>query len=235
MTTHSALASTRISVSVIAMSLALVMVAAAVVLILFVAPREATMGDVQRILYVHVAMAWSGLAGMIVVGLCGGIYLWRRNLAADHWAQAAAEVGWLCNLLTLVTGSLWARDAWGTWWTWDPRLTATLVLWVVYSSYLLLRAGVEDRHQRARLGAVVGLLGLLDIPLIVMATRWFRGMHPVAPEMDSTMRLVLLVSAISFFALFATLAVLRCSQLKLAAHLDFTGDKESWQPSSRHC
>ena len=123
---------------------------AAILAVFVIAPTEQTMGDAQRIVYVHVAVAWSGLWAFLVAAGAGLGYLVRRNLAWDYWSQAAAEVAWLCCALTLITGSLWARAAWGTWWTWDPRLTTTFILWAVLSGYLLLRAGLEDPCRRAR-------------------------------------------------------------------------------------
>jgi heme exporter protein C len=122
--------------------------------------------------------------------------------------------------LTLVTGSLWARAAWGVWWTWEPRLTATFVLWAIYAGYLLLRAGVEDPHRKARLAAVLAVVGALDLPLVIMATRWFRGIHPASPAMEPSMRAVLATSIVAFTALFAVLVVRRRAQLDLAGKLD---------------
>ncbi|MFO0969836.1 MAG: cytochrome c biogenesis protein [Gemmataceae bacterium] len=194
----------------------LVLLVPAVLMSFFYAPTEATMGQAQRIVYLHVPMAWCGLAGCLTLGFCGTCYLFRRNLAWDHWAQAAAEVGWLCCTLNLITGSLWARQAWGVWWTWEPRLTFTLVLWLIYAGYFLLRAGLDEPHRRARVSAVLALLGVADVPLILMATRWFRGVHPVAPEMDPRMRVTLLVSGLSFVVFFALLTRLRRHQLDKA-------------------
>lgn len=191
------------------------LLAAAILAIFLVAPTEATMGDAQRIVYVHVAVAWGGLAGFLVMGAAGAMYLLRRNLAYDHWAQAAAELGWLCASLTLATGSLWAHAAWHTWWTWDPRLTTSFVLWAAYAACLMVRGSLEDRHRRARLGAVLAIVGLLDVPLVVMATRWFRGIHPASPGMEPLMRVVLWISVLSFTALFALLLFRRCAQLDL--------------------
>ena len=202
-------------------------------LIFFVAPTEATMGDVQRILYLHVSVAWCGLASCIVMGFSSAMYLGCRRLAWDDWSQAAAEVGWLCTTLTLVTGSAWAHEAWGTWWTWEPRLTSSLVLWLIYAGVLLVRGSIDDPHRRGRIGGVLALVGLSDVPLVIMATRWFRGVHPVAPEMDSQMRLVLMASVISFTMLFAYLTIQRRSQLQLserAAQLDAAG---WWEHASR--
>jgi heme exporter protein C len=185
------------------------------ILIFVVAPTEATMGDVQRILYLHVAVAWCGLACGLAMGCSAAVYLSRRHLAWDHWSQAAAEVGWLCSTLTLVTGSAWAHEAWGTWWTWEPRLTSTLILWIIYAGIIVTRRSIEDPHRRARIGGMLAIAGLCDIPLVVMATRWFRGIHPVAPDMDARMRLVLLASVLCFTALFAYLLAQRRRQLGL--------------------
>lgn len=202
--------------ALIAGSLITCLVLTSLVLIFFVAPTEATMGDIQRILYLHVAVAWCGLAGFAGMTIFGAVYLFRRDLKWDYWSQASGEVGWLATTLTLVTGSAWAHEAWGTWWTWEPRLTSSLVLWFVYAGIFLVRSSIEDPHRRARVSAVLALVGASDVPLIIMATRWFRGVHPVAPEMDPGMRWVLLVSVASFTALFAYLVVQRRRQLELA-------------------
>lgn len=192
------------------------LVTAAIWSIFFVAPTEITMGDVQRIIYLHVAVAWCGLAAMITLGLCGAAYLISRRLAWDFWSQAICEVGCLCTFLTLATGSAWAHEAWGTWWTWEPRLTSSLVMWIIYCGILLLRSSIDDPHRRARTGAVLAIIGIGDVPLVLMATRWFRGIHPVSPEMEPSMRWVLLASLISFTVLFAYLAVLRRQHLEFA-------------------
>ena len=197
-------------------TVALVGLLTAAILAIFVfAPSEKTMGAAQRIVYVHVSVAWFGLMSFLLMAAAGLMYLVRRDLSWDHWAHASAEMGWLCCGLTLVTGSFWARAAWGTWWTWDPRLTASFVLWALFSGCLLVRGSVEDPHRRARLGAVLAILGVLDIPLVMMATRWFRGMHPVSPGMEPAMRVVLLISVIAFTALFATLVARRRAQLQI--------------------
>ena len=191
------------------------LLAVAVFAIFVGAPTESTMGDAQRIVYVHVAVAWLALVGLVVMAVAGAAYLVRRRLAWDHWFQAAAELGWLCCGLTLATGSLWAHEAWGTWWVWEPRLTSSFILWLIYSGVLMVRTGLDDPHRRARLGAVLAILGALDIPLVVMATRWFRGMHPESPEMAPAMRVTLLISVAGFSALFMLLAWRRRAQLRL--------------------
>jgi heme exporter protein C len=128
-------------------------------------------------------------------------------------------VGWLCATLTLITGSLWAHAAWGTWWTWEPRLTTAFILWCVYSGYLIARNSIDHPERRARLTAVLAIIGAADVPLVMMATRLFRGMHPVSPSMDPTMRLVLWLSVASFSFVFLWLLVQRRRQLGLAARL----------------
>ncbi len=181
----------------------------------FLAPTESSMGHAQRIVYVHVPVAWLGLLAFLTMAGSGLAYLARRDLKWDHWFQAAGELGWLCCGLTLVTGSLWAHEAWGTWWEWDPRLTTAFILWAIYSGVLLARAGIEDPHRRARIGAILAVLGALDVPLVVMATRRFRGLHPVAPEMAPLMRTTLLISAMGFTVFFVWLAGRRRAQLGL--------------------
>jgi heme exporter protein C len=210
----------RFTYQYLASTIAAATVIAALAAIFLVAPTEATMGDAQRIVYIHVSVAWMGLASFVIMAATGGMYLARRDLTWDHLSRAALEIGWLCCSLTLVTGSLWAHSAWNTWWTWDPRLTTAFILWVMYSAALVLRSGVDDPHRRARIGAVVAIVGLLDVPLVIMATRWFRGIHPKSPRMEPTMQLVLLISVVCFTVFFTTLLLVRRSQLQTADALD---------------
>jgi len=179
-----------------------------------VAPRDEGLGDAQRIVYVHVSVAWVSLLSFVVMAGTGMAYLRNRQLSWDAWSHAATEIGWLCCSLTLISGSLWARAAWGTYWTWDPRLTTFFILWMVYSGCLLARESFADRHRRARVCAVLATLGLLDVPLVTMATRWFRGIHPISPEMEPSMRAVLVVTALSFTAFFSLLLTRRQMQLR---------------------
>ena len=229
--------STGIGVGICTLATALLMTAAIGAIFVF-APTEASMGEVQRIFYVHVALAWSGLAAFVLSALTGAIYLFRRNLAWDHWSHAAAELGWLGCALVLITGSLWARAAWGAWWTWDPRLTTTFILWMIYSGYFLVRGSADDAHRRARLGAVMSILGVLDLPLVFMATRWFRGIHPVSRGMAPSMRAALIISLASFTALFALLVLIRKTQLQQArllrsweSEIEMNADSDSLCPS----
>jgi heme exporter protein C len=195
------------------------MTAAAVFGIFVFAPTERTMGDVQKVVYIHVAVAWFSLLALAIMAAAGLGYLARRDLRWDAWAEAAGETGWLCCTLTLITGSLWAHEAWGTWWTWDPRLTAVLVLWMIYSGGLVVRGSLDDLHRRARFGAVLAVVGMVDLPLVVLATRWFRGIHPASPAMEPAMRAVLLLTVVSFTALMTAVLSRRCRQIRMEQHL----------------
>jgi len=190
------------------------------VLAFVVAPTEGTMGDVQRILYVHVSVAWCGLASCVGMGICAAMFLSSKRLEWDHWSQAAAEIGWLCTTLTLVTGSIWAHEAWGTWWTWDPRLTSSLILWIIYAGIIFVRASIDDSYRRGRIGGILAIIGVSDVPLVIMATRWFRGVHPVTPEMDPMMRFVLSGCVLSFTAMFVFFILQRRRQLGVSQRVE---------------
>ncbi len=150
---------------------------------MFVAPTEATMGDVQRIFYYHVPNAMLSFLFFAISFVASVLYLmWRRSAperaqTADAWALAGAEVGVVFCSVVLVTGPLWARPVWGIWWTWDARLTTTLILWLIYVSYLLLRRFAEGAQTQA-LAAVLSIFGALDVPIVYMANRWWRTQHP---------------------------------------------------------
>lgn len=192
-----------------------VLLIAAIIAIFFFASTEKTMGDVQRIVYFHVPLAWFGMISFLAMAISGVFYLRSRDACWDNWSQAFAEVGWLCCTLTMLAGSIWARAAWNTWWTWDPRLTTVFLLWAMYSGCLILRTNLEDRHQSARFRAVLAIVGALDLPIIVLATRWFRGMHPVSPQMEPSMRAILALGITAFTLLFAILVLRRRTQLEL--------------------
>lgn len=142
------------------------------------APQEMTMGEVQRIFYVHVSSAWTAFLAYFIVFLASVAYLWKRTLIADDLAYASAEVGFIFCTCVLVTGPLWAKPVWGIWWTWDARLTSTFVLWLLFISYLMLRSYVMNPGRAAVLGAVVGILGFVDVPIVYMSIRWWRTQHP---------------------------------------------------------
>ncbi|HLI64656.1 MAG TPA: cytochrome c biogenesis protein CcsA [Terriglobales bacterium] len=146
-------------------------------LALAVAPTEATMGDVQRIFYYHVPSAWVAFLCFLVNFVASAIYLWKRSPASDALAAASAEVGVVFCSVVLLTGPIWARPVWGIWWTWDARLTTTLVLWLIYVSYLVLRRFAAGGQTQA-LAAAFAIFGFIDVPIVYMSIRWFRTQHP---------------------------------------------------------
>ncbi|MGD0694832.1 MAG: cytochrome c biogenesis protein CcsA [Terriglobia bacterium] len=150
----------------------------ALYMIFLYAPREATMGEVQRIFYVHFASACTALLAYFFVFLGSIVYLWKRARRADDFAYASAEAGFIYCCCVLVTGPLWAKPAWGIWWTWDPRLTSTFILWLLYIAYLMLRSYVTNPGRVEVLSAVVGILGFVDAIIDYMAIRWWRTQHP---------------------------------------------------------
>jgi len=147
--------------------------------VFIVVPNEVTMGPVQRIFYFHVPSAWVSFLSFFVVFLGSILYLWTRQPAWDTLAHAAAELGAVFCAIVLITGPIWARPIWGTWWTWEARLTTTLVLELVYVAYLVLRSQAENRAQEARFAAVLGIVGFLDVPIIYFSVELWRGHHPI--------------------------------------------------------
>ena len=148
-------------------------------MIFLYAPPDVLQGDVQRIFYLHVSAAITAYAAFAVVLLGSVLYLWRERLWADRMARAAAQVGLLFTSVCLVMGSLWGAYSWGTYWQWgDARLDSTLVLWLVYSAYLLLRRVAPAGRTAARLAAVVGIVGFVDIPIVHFSVTWWRTLHP---------------------------------------------------------
>ncbi len=141
-------------------------------------PMEVTMGAVQRIFYFHLPSAAVAFLAFAVSAGASVAYLINRNLRWDRWAVSAAEIGVVFCSVVLVTGPIWAKPVWGIWWTWDARLTATFVLWLIYVSYLVLRGFLEEPTRRATISAVLSILGFLDVPLVYMANRWWRTQHP---------------------------------------------------------
>ena len=137
------------------------------------------MGQVQRVFYFHVATAWVGMLGFLVAAVVGVIYLIRKEHRWDTVGLAAIEISLVFFFITIVSGSIWARPSWGTWWTWDPRLTTATIVELVYAAYLMLRSGIEDPDRRARFGAVYAILGFISVPLTFASIRLLRTIHPV--------------------------------------------------------
>jgi heme exporter protein C len=159
------------------MLLAFVALAAAQAFGFATSPPDRDMGDLQKIMYVHVPAAWSAFICFFVVFVASVRYLWRRNERDDLVAAAAAETGAVLTALTLMLGSIWGRPTWGVWWAWDARLTSTAVLLVIYVGYLALRAFADEPEQRARWSAAIGILGALNVPVVYMSVKWWRTLH----------------------------------------------------------
>jgi heme exporter protein C len=159
--------------------LTILLMAAAVGMVFFYAPMERIMGYVQKVFYFHVSSAWVGMLSFVVAAVAGGAYLRTGNKKWDITSFAAVEIGIVFAILTIITGSIWARPIWNTWWTWDPRLTTTAIMTLVYIAYLMLRQGMDDPEKRARFGAVYVIVGALSVPLTFLSIRIFRTIHPV--------------------------------------------------------
>ena len=182
---------------------------------IYVAPTEETMGDIQRIFYYHVPSAWTAMVFFFANFIASIAYLAKRSPKADAWALAFAEVGVMYCTIVLVTGPLWAKPVWGIWWTWDARLTTTLVMWLIYVAYLVLRRFAEG-GQTAVLAAALAVFGFIDVPIVYMSIRWWRTQHPQpviaggqGSGLDPTMRKVLLINWLAFMVMATLLSSLR--------------------------
>ena len=191
-----------------------------------VAPREATQGNVQRIMYLHVPAILVAYLAFGVVLVASVIYLWGRAAGADRLAHASAEVGVVFTGINIATGAIWGKPTWGTWWTWDARLTSVSIMFVIYLGYLLLRAMVEDRERAARFAAVLGIVAALDIPLVHFSVYWWRTLHqpptllrPGSPPMDPAFVLALMVNLAAFMLLYGYFTAKRVRLLRQEAEV----------------
>lgn len=212
---------------------AMILVLLAFYMVLFYAPTERTMGDVQRIFYFHVPSAMMAFLGFFIVMAASIGYLASGSRRWDSVAQAAAEIGLLFCTITLLTGPVWARSAWGVWWTWDARLSTTLILWLIYTAYLMLRGYMREDVRMRRFAAVLGILGALDVPIVYFSVKWWRTQHPTTfitqreglhPDMAVTLRVGMLAILVLFLALFAkriALERLRASREALRGRIEF--------------
>lgn len=196
--------------------IALLGIAGVYVMALGFTPIEVHQGLAQKIFYVHVPAAWSAMLAFSLVGIVSGLYLWLQDPRMDLFAASSAEVGVAFAAVMLTTGPIWAKPIWGTWWTWDARLTLTLFLFFLFVGYLALRTAVHDRHERARFSAVVGIMGLLLVPFIHLSVYLFRTLHPQpivlkpsAPSLPWEMLRTLLVSTGMFTLLYVGLVTMR--------------------------
>jgi heme exporter protein C len=194
-------------------------------------PTEALQGPAQKIFYVHAPSAWVAFLAFGLVGLASVLYLWLREDRLDRVAEASAEVGVVFTTVVLITGPLWGKPVWGTYWTWDARLTLTLFLWFIYVAYLVLRGAVDDRDMRARYSAILGILGALLVPFIHLSVYLFRTLHPrpivmkpSAPSLPGEMLTTLLIAFAAFTLLYV--ALLR-ARYRLAVERDGAHPAES--------
>ena len=157
--------------------LALVFILAGLYFALIQAPPDAYQGEVQRIMYLHIPSILTAYLSFFIVFVGSSLFLWKREKRDDILAYAGAEIGVLFTGLTIVEGSIWGKPTWGVWWTWDARLTLTAILLLIFVGYLMLRSLIEDENRSAVCGAVLGIIGFLDIPLIHMSVYWWRTLH----------------------------------------------------------
>lgn len=200
---------------------AILMVVTLYLALIWSPPERTMLGNSVRILYFHAPAAWTAYLSFGVVALASVLYLWKRTRLWDVIALASVEIGVLLTTLTLLSGMAWGQVIWGVPWTWDARLTSTLILWLIYVGYLMLRASVDDPERRARLSAILGIVGALDIPIIHFAVLWWRTLHPApiavrpgGPAMDPPLVIALMVSMVAFTVLYAYLMTARV-QLEL--------------------
>jgi heme exporter protein C len=193
----------------------------------YIAPDEKTMHVLYRIFYFHAAAAWAGMTAFFVCFVANLLYVWRRDEKYDAVAISSAEVGLAFITVVLITGPIWAKPAWGIYWTWDARLTSTFVLWLLYISYLLLRTLIEESDRRALLSALFGIFAFIDVPIVFGAIRWWRTQHPAPVIMggpgsglDPTMRKVFFFSVLAMHVLMAFLIAERYRLEKLRTDLE---------------
>jgi len=196
--------------------LAVILLGVATYFALVKAPTEEIMGQVQRVFYFHIGTAWTALLGFLFAAVLSLVFLFTRDLKWDRFQVAAIEVSLVFFFITIVLGSIWARPAWNTWWTWDPRLTTAAITELIYIAYFMLRQGIDDPDRRARFGAVYALIGGISAPITFFAIRLYRTIHPVViaggnPEaqggfsMTPSMLNAMFVALIAFTVIFIDL------------------------------
>ena len=192
-------------------SLSSVLMVGSLYMSLIWAPTEITLGDSQRIFYIHIPLAWLGMLSVIILAVFSIAYLITRNIKWDNLAYSTAELGFILITLVLVTGMIWSKAEWTVWWTWDPKLTTTVILWFIYLAYIMLRKYGPSDLRGASYGAVLGIIGAIDVPMIYMAANWWSSAHPelnIGPlsnessSVNSEMMMTLLVSLIAYTMLY---------------------------------
>jgi len=193
------------------LGLGLALMIAALYMVFVYVPTEKHTGIVQRIFYFHVPLAWSSFLAFFVTFIFSILYLWKRATKWDTIAHASAEVGVVFTTLVLITGPIWAKPVWGVWWTWDARLTTSLVLWLTYIAYLLVRSYVTEPARGARFGAVIGIVGFIDVPIVFLTVNLWRTQHPTTiifeGGLTTPMLMTLLVCVAAFTVLYVLLTI----------------------------
>ncbi len=207
----------RLNRSALLPLLAGLLIPLAIGMIFFYAPLERTMGIVQKIFYLHLALAASAFLSFFVACVSGIMYLLRRQRIWDARLAASVEIGVVLTTLVLISGSLWGRPIWNTWWTWDPRLTTSLILWFIFAACLILRSAIEDEGRRAVFSSIMAIVGFVDVPIVFLSARLWRSIHPTVIRSDGiglepAMLVTLLVSILAMLAFWAALFRLRCAQ-----------------------
>lgn len=209
--------------------LTILLILVSIFAIIYYAPVERTMGFVQKIFYFHVASAWVGFFAFAVVFVMSILFLWKKDIKYDIWAYCSAEIGVLFTSIVLLTGPFWAKPIWNSWWTWDPRLTTTLILWLIYVGYMLLRQMIDAPEKAARISAVFGIIGFADVPIVYLSIRWWRTLHPshvvimggensgLHPKIFQ----VLMLSLVAFTFLYIMLLTLRVSVEKTKQAVEY--------------
>lgn len=199
------------------------------VVALFIVPEDGLQGPVQKLLYIHVPAAWTAFLAFFVVFVMSTLYLVQRDLKWDLIGAASAEIGVLFTVLALVLGSLWGKPTWGVWWTWDPRLTTTAILLMVYVGFIMVRGFADDPDKRARWSAVVGIVGFVQVPIVYLSVYWWRSIHqpPSSPRsMASLFLLTLLFNVLAFTVAYAYLMVRRYRLATVELELELMGPED---------
>lgn len=188
----------------------------ALLLVLFYAPVETTMGVVQKLFYFHLSSAWVGMLAFLIAVAASILYLQKRVMSHDRIAKSSIEIGLLFTLMTIVSGMIWAKPTWNTWWTWDPRLTTVTVMGLIYAAYFQFRRQVDNQERRAKFASIYAIFGFITVPMTFFSARLLRSIHPIVigsggaeSSLESKMVVVLVFSLMAFSLLYVDLLLHR--------------------------
>ena len=205
----------------------------AFVLIAAYAPADKSMGVSQKIFYLHVPVAWVALLAFLVIFVCSIMYLVKGNVLYDNIARSSAKIGFMFNSLMLLTGSIWGKAVWGVWWTWDPRLTTSLILWFIYLCYILVRNSSFEEERGAKFASVIGIIGFADIPVIAVSTTLWQTLHPSELIFQGGLTVPMLVTLIIcviaftlFYVLLMTITISIHKMEGLVSEMEIAGNLE---------